>query len=201
MARKIIFSGYPLRDECFEKKIKRNQIFGVYLDQIKKPILFATGGGNGSLFINNLILRNKEELEKDFFIFHQVGKNFKEKFSKLDSLHYKSFDFLNEGMVDLLKVSSVIISRAGAGTVSELVALKKASLFIPLKIAQKNEQFFNADEARKKLGSIIIEEDELSNDLFLSGIKKLEGLNEERVFLPGKNIAKEIIFKEIGNFF
>lgn len=197
---KVVFSGYPLRDECFEEGIKQDEICGIKLSSIKKPILFATGGGNGSLLVNNLILKNKEILEKKFFIFHQVGKDFKAEFETLNSPNYQSFDFLNEGMVDLFKASTIVVSRAGAGTVSELMALGKPSLFIPLKIAQKNEQLFNADEARKKLGSIVIEEDELSDDLFLSGVKRLdEQLNEDGPRLKG-NMAKKVIFEEIANF-
>lgn len=203
----VVFSGYPLRDECFQSFIKRDEICGIDIKQNEKPILFATGGGNGSLLINNLILKNKEELQKRFTIFHQVGKNFKKDFEALNCSDYQSFDFLDEGIVDLFKASSIVISRAGAGTVSELLALKKPSLFIPLKIAQKNEQFHNAMEAKNKCGSEIIEEDVLDADTFFRSISKLENNVADRMNLadeePGikkkENKAKDLIFNEIGN--
>ena len=79
-------------------------------------------------------------------------------------------------MVDLYKWSTIIISRAGAGTVCEIMALKKRSIFIPLKIAQKNEQFHNAKEAEAQLGSLIWEEDSLENLNVVSLLKDF--LNE-----------------------
>ena len=201
----VVFSGYPLRDECFQSFIKRDEICGIDIKKNEKPILFATGGGNGSLLINNLILKNKEELQKRFTIFHQVGKNFKKDFEALNCSDYQSFDFLDEGIVDLFKASSIVISRAGAGTVSELLALKKPSLFIPLKIAQKNEQFHNAMEAKNKCGSEIIEEDVLDADTFFRSISKLENNVADKMNLadegPGmkkkENKAKDLIFNEI----
>ena len=202
---KVVFSGYPLRDECFRSFIQRDEVCGIDIKNNEKPILFATGGGNGSLLINNLILKNKEELQKRFIIFHQVGKNFKKDFEALNCDDYQSFDFLDEGIVDLFKASSIIISRAGAGTVSELLALKKPSLFIPLKIAQKNEQFHNAMEAKNKCGSEIIEEDFLDSDTFFRSISKLEkSITDKRKLAfqePGAekmvNKAKDLILEEI----
>ena len=60
-----------------------------------------------------------------------------------------------------MKHADLIISRAGAGTVMELMALQKASVFVPLKIAQKNEQYHNAMEANKRIGSAVVKEDDL----------------------------------------
>ena len=79
-------------------------------------------------------------------------------------------------MIPLLQQASVIISRAGAGTVIELISLGKPSIFIPLKMAQKNEQFHNAMEANKKLGSLVIAENELSKDRLLEAIHNVKSL-------------------------
>ena len=88
---------------------------------------------------------------------------------------------------------------------SELLALKKPSLFIPLKIAQKNEQFHNAMEAKNKCGSEIIEEDFLDSDTFFRSISKLEkSITDKRKLAfqePGAekmvNKAKDLILEEI----
>ena len=90
---------------------------------------------------------------------------------------------------------------------SELLALKKPSLFIPLKIAQKNEQFHNAMEAKNKCGSEVIEEDFLDAESFFSSISKLKKkledtnhlVNEEIVVDSKENKAKDLIFNEIGS--
>ena len=65
-------------------------------------------------------------------------------------------------MIGTLRRADVVVSRAGAGTVQELMAIGKPSIFVPLAIAQRNEQYHNAMEAHERLGSIVITEDKLS---------------------------------------
>ncbi|PIP90453.1 MAG: UDP-N-acetylglucosamine--N-acetylmuramyl-(pentapeptide) pyrophosphoryl-undecaprenol N-acetylglucosamine transferase [Bdellovibrionales bacterium CG12_big_fil_rev_8_21_14_0_65_38_15] len=162
-ADKVDLSGYPVRDECFDSVIRSKMISKINLEDIKKPILFVTGGGNGSLLLNEAVLKEMKELKEKYFIFHQVGAQFVKDFEKHNDENYQSFGFLTDGMIDLYKSADLIISRAGAGTVCELIALGKASVFVPLKIAQFNEQWHNACEARDKLGSLLFTEDEFKN--------------------------------------
>lgn len=169
--------GYPLRKEILSTP-PLLKVGDINLEKVKKPILFITGGGNGSLLLNEALLNIKDKLEEDFFIIHQSGKKFVEKLRSLESESYKVFDFIGEEMVSLLAYSDVVISRAGAGTVVELMALGRPSIFIPLKIAQKNEQFWNAKEAEKRLGSIVIEEDQLSSDILIKSIREIQNCSK-----------------------
>lgn len=162
-ADKVYLSGYPVRDECFDSVIRSKLISKIKLEDIKKPILFVTGGGNGSLLLNDAVLKEMKELKEKYFIFHQVGSKFVKDFEKYNDDNYQSFGFLTDGMIDLYKSADLIISRAGAGTVCELIALGKSSVYVPLKIAQFNEQWHNACEARDKLGSVLFTEDEFKN--------------------------------------
>jgi len=159
---KTFFSGYPLRDDCYQREINSN-VFGIDLKNHSRPTLFITGGGNGSKLLNDFLLHDLILLKDKFTIFHQVGKSYIKEFEQYKSEHYRPFDFIGSEMLSLLFHSTVVISRAGAGTVCELMALQKRSIYIPLKIAQKNEQFHNACEARNLLGSFVIEEDQLKN--------------------------------------
>ena len=118
-------------------------------------------------------------------IVHQVGKSFLEEYKKFSGPNYLPVPFIGPEMIDLFKLATVTVSRSGAGTVCELIAVGKKSLFIPLKIAQKNEQFFNALEAHKKLGSIIIEEKELTDESFLVALHQIGTSN------PMKKILKK----------
>lgn len=160
---KTILSGYPIRRECFLEDLSTDSFMGISLKNTERPILFITGGGNGSLLLNNLVKNELNYLEENYIIIHQVGKRYIEEFSKLKSKSYIPVAFVGKEIIDIMKSSLVIISRAGAGTVCELMALNKRSIFIPLKIAQKNEQYHNAMEAHKKIGSLVISEDELEN--------------------------------------
>lgn len=170
---KVFFTGYPVRKECLTDIIDQCKVSNFL--SLDKKIMFVTGGGNGSKLINQLIYDNLETLRQNYFIIHQVGKQFYEAYKPYETNDYKVFDFVGPEIIDLYKLADIIVSRAGAGTVSELMALGKRSLYIPLKIAQKNEQFHNAIVAKEKLGSVVIIEDDLNNETFLNGVHDLQG--------------------------
>lgn len=198
-AEKIVFSGYPLRNECFISKIGHVVIDGTAINEIKKPILFVTGGGNGSGPVNELVRSNMEKLKDRYFIIHQVGKKFLSEYEKYRDDNYIPVSFIKENMIDIFKLSKVILSRAGAGTVSELMALGKKTIFIPLKIAQKNEQYHNAMEAKNKIGSTVIEEDQLENCDIMEIMLQIESANDQQHITSKTETfnAVDIILKEI----
>jgi UDP-N-acetylglucosamine--N-acetylmuramyl-(pentapeptide) pyrophosphoryl-undecaprenol N-acetylglucosamine transferase len=196
---KTYFSGYPLREECFSEAINEVIISGINLNHVTKPILFVTGGGNGAKLINDLIKRNFEILTTEYFIVHQVGKVFLDEFKNLKNSNYLPLAFIGPEMIDIYKLASITLSRSGAGTVCELIAIGKKSIFIPLKIAQKNEQFYNAVEAKNKLGSIIIEEKNLTDDLFLSSLKEIGLVNPIKKVQESNGL--DILLNEIKNAF
>ncbi len=161
--KKVVYSGYPVRKEFFLALDSLAKPSGIDFSEIKKPVLFITGGGNGSLLLNELVKKNLEFLSQKYFIVHQVGEKFFEEYSLMASDTYRVFSFINDEMPFLLRRAELVISRAGAGTVSELLAIQKKSIYVPLKIAQKNEQFFNAMEAKNSLGSMVLSEDEVKD--------------------------------------
>jgi UDP-N-acetylglucosamine--N-acetylmuramyl-(pentapeptide) pyrophosphoryl-undecaprenol N-acetylglucosamine transferase len=189
-------SGYPLRDECYDNKI-RHEHFQEFKLKGDLPLLFLTGGGNGSLLLNDLIKKDLSSLLKEYRIIHQVGKAFIDEYKKLNSDNYLAVAFVGSEMIDLLKSAELVVSRAGAGTVCELIALKKKSVFIPLKIAQKNEQFHNAIEARNKLGSIVVTEDELGEKSILQIIEEFQTGPKVNVDFKLEN-GTEFILNEIN---
>jgi len=193
---KTMFSGYPIRKECFDPSLSIESFKGLSLVNSEKPLLFITGGGNGSLLLNNLIKDDLNFLVENYNIIHQVGKKFIEEFNQLKSSSYIPVAFIGKEIIDIMKASSVIISRAGAGTVCELMALKKKSIYIPLKIAQKNEQFHNAMEAHNKLGSLVISEDELSNLSIKTILETFDKTKVQESENP-QSSAVELLIKEI----
>lgn len=189
--------GYPLRKEILSPPLL-SKVGDIDLSSIKKPILFLTGGGNGSLLLNNLLLEIKDDLEKEFFIVHQCGKAFLEGLKNKETDNYKVFDFIGDEMVSLLAYADVVISRSGAGTVVELISLGKPSIFIPLKIAQKNEQYWNAIEAQEKVGSIVLKEDEATGETLKVAIASIKKAQRHEVVKsnPTDKIV-ESVFKEL----
>lgn len=196
---KTIYSGYPLREECFSDNINPVVINGVTLNNSTKPIMFVTGGGNGAKLINDLIKNNFNELIKKYVIVHQVGKTFIKEFQTIKHPDYFPLAFIGKEMIDLFKLSTVTVSRSGAGTVCELIAVGKKSIYIPLRIAQKNEQYHNAIEAKNKLGSIVIEEKNLNNESFLKALEEI-GLENQIKRVQNKN-GLSILIDEIEKKF
>lgn len=196
---KTYYSGYPLRQECYTEEIKTVSLKGRMLNDSQKPILFVTGGGNGSQLINKLIIKNFQFLTDNYLIVHQTGKSFYSEYEKLNHPDYIALPFIGQEMIQLFKLATVTISRSGAGTVCELIAIGKKSIYVPLKIAQKNEQFFNALEAHKKLGSIIIEEKELTDESFLASLAEI-GMSNPRQSVQKQN-GLQFLVEEIEKAF
>ena len=165
-SQKVVVSGYPLRRECFDQKVRSTIFGGIDLKEVNRPILFITGGGNGSRLLNEKVQESLPQLTEKYFVLHQVGQSFEKEYRELQSENYLPTGLVEEGILDLYKMAKVVLSRAGAGVVCELIALGKKSIFVPLAMAQKNEQYHNAQEARQKLGSWVVEEkDFLQRDL------------------------------------
>lgn len=196
---KTYFSGYPLREECYNDEIRPVHIQGRLINESTKPILFITGGGNGSQLINKLIEKNLKYLTERYLVIHQTGKTYFNEYNKLKSEDYIPLAFVGQEMIDLFKLATATISRSGAGTVCELIAVGKKSIYVPLKIAQKNEQFYNALEAHKKLGSLIIEEKELSDKSILAALDEI-GMDNPMVKIQKQN-GLQFLVEEIEKAF
>lgn len=189
---KTIHSGYPLKSNCFEALESSLDVEGQNVLEHSLPVLLVTGGGNGSALLNDFVKENLNELTRDYLVIHQVGKNQFNEFISLKSENYIPLKFASN-LVELMKVAQITISRAGAGTVMELIALKKKSVFVPLKIAQKNEQFHNASEAKKLLGSLVVSEDEFKSISWNKLRDDFETSNSETSDFELKNGTKFLV--------
>ena len=145
---KTIMTGNPVRHEVFEIKNK--------LEIPKADVLYITGGSSGSHFINVLIGNSIEKLAENFVVIHQTGESkLHADFSKLTAIQMalpaktkknyilKKF-ILPDEIGWVLHNSTLVISRSGINTISELLSIGRVGLFIPLSTGQKNEQLENA---------------------------------------------------------
>ena len=159
-----VVSGYPLREAFLPGGAAAGAPAGpphpLEPPPDGRPLLLAAGGGNGSALVNRKVREALPALAERFRVVHQVGRPFEAEHAPLASPSYKPAAFVGgDGMAVLLARSRVVLSRAGAGTVHELLALGKRSILVPLAIAQRDEQLHNAREARAALGSLVVEED------------------------------------------
>ncbi|EKD87131.1 MAG: hypothetical protein ACD_37C00031G0011 [uncultured bacterium] len=175
---KTILTGNPVRKEIFESDEKTP------LPKGNDPLIFVTGGSQGSHFINELISNNLSTLLLNYRIIHQTGAS--EKFHDFESLKDKSTDkysvykFIPPNKIGyVLKNADLVIARGGANTIWELFLLKKKAIIIPLSFSQKQEQLKNANFLSEVGLAKILEEGDFSNSDFLLAVNDMIKSKEE----------------------
>jgi UDP-N-acetylglucosamine--N-acetylmuramyl-(pentapeptide) pyrophosphoryl-undecaprenol N-acetylglucosamine transferase len=175
---KVISVGNPVRKGLVNgSKEEAEKIFDL---KKGKPIFLVLGGSQGSQRINNLILNILPNLLNAFQVIHQTGeKNFEEikkesrvmVNSPLDK-YYHPFPFLDETKLKhALKISDIVLSRAGSGMIFEIALCGKPSILVPLPEAAQNHQVNNAYSYQDKGACLVIEERNLTSNFFLERLK------------------------------
>lgn len=174
---KGVLTGIPIRQELFEGDIiKAKEKLNFTED---KPVLLVIGGSLGSVFINNILRESMDELGKQFNIIHICGKNNCSKDFKNVS-YYKQFEYVREELKDFFAFSDIIISRAGANSIAEILALRKPNILIPLSAkASRGDQILNANSYKKQGFSEVLFEESLSKEEFIKMIKEVY-LNKDK---------------------
>ena len=176
------------------------------MDKDKKLILIF-GGSLGSSSINKAV-RDLVKLiqdRKDWQIVHITGdEDFKE-FRGISSKNYKVFTYL-DNLLQIMKLSDLVVSRCGATTISEITYLGKPSVLIPYPYAINNHQMANAQVLAKAGAGIIIEDSRLNGEKLsqvmneiLHNERKLKNMSNRSKEL-GREDAKEKIVNEILKF-
>lgn len=170
--QKTVLTGLPLREEVF--KIN-NQSKYLNLNN-ERPTIYVTGGNQGAHFINVAIEKILEELLKTFTVIHQTGESQKfndyERLSQKQTPSYKTEGFIGpKDIGTVFRKASFVIGRAGANTVSELAALSKPAILIPIPWASGDEQKKNAKLLEDMGLAKILDQDNLTPQKLLSEIK------------------------------
>ncbi len=165
---KAELTGSPMREELFAGDIQK----GKELTQFPKdlPTLMIIGGSLGSVKINTAVRKSLNALLKNFNIVHICGKGNAEKsLEHLDG--YAQFEYVNEDLKHLFALSDLVISRAGANAICELLALKKPNILIPLSAAaSRGDQILNANSFEKQGFSYVLSEENLNEENLLKAI-------------------------------
>jgi UDP-N-acetylglucosamine--N-acetylmuramyl-(pentapeptide) pyrophosphoryl-undecaprenol N-acetylglucosamine transferase len=168
---KCVLTGTPIRKELFSgSKLAGLQLCGFTAN---KPVLMVVGGSLGSVVVNDAVREALPELLKEYQVVHLCGKGKLD--ASLEQLEgYKQFDYIKGEMKDLFAMSDLVISRAGANAISEILALKKPSILIPLSAkASRGDQILNAQSFEKLGYSYVIEEESLTPDTLINAIKEV----------------------------
>jgi UDP-N-acetylglucosamine--N-acetylmuramyl-(pentapeptide) pyrophosphoryl-undecaprenol N-acetylglucosamine transferase len=167
---KAVATGLPVRKSLLTGNVEKGrEICGFSGD---KPVIMVTGGSQGSVFLNNAVRGSLNELLKKYQVCHICGKgHIDEKYNNIRG--YKQFEYVNEEQPHIFAMSDLVISRAGATSLYELLALKKPNILVPLsKSASRGDQILNAASFKKQGFSFVIVEEELNKDMFVENINK-----------------------------
>ncbi|CAB1241464.1 undecaprenyldiphospho-muramoylpentapeptide beta-N-acetylglucosaminyltransferase [Clostridium sp. WLY-B-L2] len=166
-----VLTGTPIRQELLDgSRIIGRRLCG-FTDE--KPILLIIGGSLGSRFINNTVRNSLNELLRVFNIVHICGRGNVDKSLNMRK-GYIQFEYLNRELPHIMNAADIVVSRAGANVIFELLALKKPNLLIPLsRASSRGDQILNAASFEKSGYSMVLQEEEMTQMTFLNKIKEL----------------------------
>lgn len=168
---KAVLTGSPIRQELLTGDAEAARAFCGFKDN--KPVIMVVGGSLGAVPVNKAVRAILPELLKEFNIIHLCGKG-KTDESLQGTEGYVQYEYIKDELKDLFALADIIVSRAGANAICEFLALQKPNLLVPLSAAaSRGDQILNARSFERQGFSIVIEEEELTDELFLESIKKL----------------------------
>ena len=144
-----------------------------------KPVLMIMGGSQGALSVNEAVRRHLDELLQDFRIVHLCGAG-KYDASKDGIDGYKQFEYVKEDLKHLFAAADLIISRAGANAIFEILALQKPNLLIPLSAGTRGDQILNARSFEAQGFSKVLVESEEEGILDKKLVSTVQGLYRDR---------------------
>ena len=176
---KGVLTGSPIRQELFSGSKEKGLDFLGFKNG--KPVILVMGGSIGSVFVNGAVRGTLDTLLESFNIVHLVGKgNIDE--TLVDRPGYKQFEFISEELADVFAATDLMISRAGANSICEILALKIPNVLIPLsKAASRGDQILNANSFKKQGFSTVIEEEELTSELLIESVLDVYARRDEIV--------------------
>ncbi len=140
----------------------------------KKPIMYLTGGSQGSQVLNSVISQSYAQLSQFYYLVHQVGRSQIPHSLAPDSGVIKP-TLTSSEVAWVMKSAELIISRAGANTVSEIMACGVPAILIPLPIAAKNEQLHNAQLLTQKGAGLILLQEKISPKTLMQAVTTIKG--------------------------
>lgn len=165
---KAVLTGSPIRQELLHGNKQAAKDFCGFTGDL--PILMVMGGSIGSVYINNAIRGCIDTLLTKYQIIHLCGKgNIDE--SLKDKKGYAQFEYISENLPDLFAAADLVVARAGANSICELLALHKPNILIPLsRDASRGDQILNANSFAKQGFSAVLEEEEVTSEKLMATI-------------------------------
>lgn len=195
-AEKAVLTGSPIREELFHGSKEKGLSFCGF--NSSKPVILIIGGSLGAVAVNNAVRNILPILLEKYQVIHLCGKD------KLDnSLNgvkgYVQFEYIKEELCDLMAAADIMISRAGANAICEILALRKPNILIPLSAqASRGDQILNAASFEKAGYSIVIQEEDITDEKLLNAVNKAFDNKEDYIKAMKRSQLNNSIEKIVG---
>ncbi len=193
---KAVLTGTPIRQELFSgNKLKGLDFCGFTAG---KPILLVVGGSTGSVAVNEAVRGVLPKLLEKYQVIHLCGKD-KTEAALNNTPGYVQYEYIKKELSDLLDAADVVISRAGANAICELLALRKPHILIPLSAASsRGDQILNAESFERQGFSHVIKEEALDSGSLLEAIETVYSNRNSYIDAMSKSELNNSIDKIIG---
>ena len=168
---KGVLTGTPIRPEILNGDPRRGRARFGFNDH--RPVLMVMGGSTGAQAINAALWQALPMLTNNFQVLHLCGKG------NLNSdltgaTNYTQVEYLNDEMADAYACADIIVSRAGANALCEILAARKPALLIPYpKSASRGDQLLNAESFRARGLSLVLQQEDMTPEVLARSIEKL----------------------------
>jgi UDP-N-acetylglucosamine--N-acetylmuramyl-(pentapeptide) pyrophosphoryl-undecaprenol N-acetylglucosamine transferase len=166
-----LHTGTPMRAELLEGDGVKGLAACGFDPSERIPTIMVMGGSQGALRINEALLGALPELCQRARVIHLTGKG---KAVAFVHPRYKAFEYVSEGLADLYAAADVIVARAGANSIFEVLALKKPMLLIPLEQGSRGDQVLNAESFVRHGWARVLRDRDLTPARLIEALSALE---------------------------
>ena len=158
---KAVLTGSPIRAEL----LKGDRLSGLQYTNLSaaKPIILVIGGSLGSVKVNNAVRSILPKLLETFQVIHICGKGNVDE-SLIGTPGYVQYEYVDSPLKHLFAAADLMVSRAGANSICEILALRKPNVLIPLSAAaSRGDQILNAKSFANQGFSTVLEEESVTD--------------------------------------
>ena len=167
---KAVLTGSPIRAEL----LKGDRLSGLQYAHLAadKPVILVIGGSLGSVTVNTAVRNLLPRLLPDYQVVHICGKAHLDE-SLINVKGYVQYEYVDAPLKHLFAAADLVLSRAGANSICEILALRKPNVLIPLSAAaSRGDQILNANSFARQGFSTVLEEESLTDDSLYQAIRE-----------------------------
>ncbi len=167
---KAVLTGSPIRAEL----LKGDRLSGLQYAHLAadKPVILVIGGSLGSVTVNTAVRNLLPRLLPDYQVVHICGKAHLDE-SLINVKGYVQYEYVDAPLKHLFAAADLVLSRAGANSICEILALRKPNILIPLSAAaSRGDQILNANSFARQGFSTVLEEESLTDDSLYQAIRE-----------------------------